>query len=456
MTQKLWGSAFKSKTDPLVEIYTSSIDADQILAEYDIKIGMAHAKMLAKKKIISKRDSSKIVASLNKMLNELKKGNLEISVSEEDIHTAISNLLKKKIGKLADKLHTGRSRNDLVVTDFKMYAKDNCLIVLKLLSDLQKALLKLAEHNTDKIVYGYTHLKRAQYISFSHYALAFMELFHRDKARIKDALKRLDTLDLGSCALSGTSLELDRSYVVKELGFLAPSSNSIDSVSSRDFAIEILSDLSILSCNISRLAEDFIIYSSDEFGVIKIDDSFTTGSSIMPHKKNPDILELLRGQAGIIYGNLMAMLTIMKGLPTSYNRDMQYDKEILSSAFEKTEIGLLVLVKLLGKVTVNDSKITEVEELFSVDLMEHLIKKSVSYRDAHDLIGQLLKYACEKGKKIKELKSAELKKFGIDEKFLKNLDKNKSVNFKNVYGGTAITQVRKQIKAWKTKISKTN
>ncbi len=458
MSKKLWGSRFPKKTSALADKFTSSISFDYRLARYDLLGSIAHARMLGKCRIIPKKDSELIVKGLNSILKDFKKGKFKINPNAEDIHSNIQDLLFRKIGNAAHKLHTARSRNDQIVLDIKMYTKDEIAELVDLIILLQRSILKFAKDNRQVIIPGYTHLQIAQCVLLAHHLLAYIESLERDKKRLIDAQKRTDEMPLGSCAFSGTSLAIDREAVRKELGFKKLTENSIDSVSDRDFVIEILADLSILSVHLSRIAEDLILWSTKEFSFIDIDFSFCTGSSIMPHKKNPDVLELIRGTVGKIHGDLSSVLIMMKGLPLSYNRDLQLDKPPLFDAVDTVKDILEIFIALFEDIVIEKEaiagRLTD-ESLFCVDIVEYLIKKGLSYREAHDIVGRIAKDCLDKGKKISKLTNHELKKYS--KKLMpdvKNiLNPLASVNLKTSYGGTSPKLVERQINAWRKRLN---
>jgi len=455
MTKKLWGGRFSKDLHPEAMEFTSSLNVDEKLAEYDVIGSIAHAKMLAKCKIISNKDKDSLVKALNTILNSIKRGAFKPSSNSEDIHTAIYEALQKKAGKAADKLHTARSRNDQVSLDVRLYLKDEIKALIALLASAQKSLLNFSKKNVNVAVPGYTHMKHAQVIILAHWALAYIEMLQRDKERLHDGLKRIDVLPLGACAFCGTSLPIDRKHVAKLLGFLNVSENSIDSVSDRDFVIEVISALAILAMHLSRFAEDAIFYGSDESGFLDVDEAFCTGSSIMPHKKNLDTLELIRARSATIYGNLMASLTMMKALPTSYNRDMQLDKEMLIGSVEMVKKSLSLAAKLISGIKVNREKIAkqlEDEFLYATDLAEALIEKGFSQSEAHQTIGKLVTYCVDKQKKISGLDNDELKKFSLDEGIKKLLDPLTSADAKSSFGATSRKNVKRQIIVWERKL----
>ncbi|MEW6008129.1 MAG: argininosuccinate lyase [Candidatus Omnitrophota bacterium] len=455
--KKLWGTRFEKGTSKAADRFTSSISFDKKLGVYDIKASIAHAKMLGKCSIISKLESKKITSGLENLLSDIHCGKFKFDERAEDIHTNIQNALQKKIGKLADKLHTARSRNDLVAADMRMYSKDIIDALIYEIVLLEKEILKFAKENLDCIIPAYTHLQPAQAVLLAHYLLAYLEMLERDKTRLINAKKTADYLPLGSCALAGTGLPIDRFFLAKELKFKNVSENSIDAVSDRDFLLELLFALSILSLHLSRIAEDLIIWSTKEFDFIEIDWSLCTGSSIMPHKKNPDCLELVRGTTGRIQADLSSVLIMLKGLPLSYNRDMQLDKEPLFDSVERIDQMLGVFQELFRALKVNKSKIAEKledESLYSVDIMEYLINKGLSYRVAHDTVGKIVKSTLDKGKKISELSLSELKKFSkvFDSSLYRLLNAKTSINLKRSFGGTAKKNVLNAIKAMEKQI----
>jgi argininosuccinate lyase len=454
---KLWGSRFKAGTDKLADQFSFSISYDYRLAEYDVIGGIAHAKMLGQSRIISLNDSKKIVGGLQKILKRINDGKFRVNPKEEDIHSQVQSELKKLIGSAADKLHTARSRNDLVVLDVKLYCIDQMNNIISLLTDLQKSILGLALRHQDVIMPAYTHLQAAQVVLLAHHLLAYVEMIERDKSRLNDAGNRLATMPLGSCALSGTTLKIDRKSVARELKFNAVTENSIDSVSDRDFIAELLSGLAIAGMHFSRISEDLILWSTKEFNFVSIDWSLCTGSSIMPHKKNPDILELIRGETATLYANLQRVLVLMKGLPLTYNRDMQLDKPALFESVEK----IIIMAQLLSKTFLTlkvKSDILKVqvnhEPLFSVDIMEYLIKKGVSYREAHDALGRMIKECTDEEIKLSELSLTHLKTFSprFEGDVKKLFNPEMSVKMKQSYGSTNPIFVKARLQFWKKKL----
>lgn len=459
---KLWGTRFEKSIDASVHRFTSSIEYDKKLAKHDIEGSIAHAKMLGKTRIIPKRDADKLVSGLKYLRNSLKKGAIRFNRSKyEDIHSAITDLLLKKVGKIAqEKLHTARSRNDQVSLDMRLYCKEKIDILIELITSLQRSILEFADKNRDIIIPAYTHLQHAQCILMSHQMLAYIEMLERDKERLAEARKRTDEMPLGSCALRGTSLGIDRRMVAKELGFSKISRNSIDAISDRDFIMEILSHLMILGIHLSRFAEDMILWLTKEFSFIEIDDSFATGSSMMPNKKNPDVLELIRGLSGTFYANLSSVAVMMKGLPLSYNRDLQLDKEPLFDSIETLEEVLPITSNLIRGLKVNGEsimkKILANEFLFATDLAEHLVKKGHSYRKSHDIIGSIIKECIKDDMNLTSLTDEKLKSYSehLSVKVVKKLvDPAGSVASVRSEGGTNPDMVKKSINEWEKKLN---
>ncbi|MBN3038557.1 MAG: argininosuccinate lyase [Candidatus Omnitrophica bacterium] len=456
---KLWGGRFNKKTDPLVDKFTSSIGYDYILARFDLISSIAHAKMLGKTKIIPVKDSAKIVEGLKSILNQIEKGKFVFDKKAEDIHTNIQATLEKKIGRVAQKLHTARSRNDQVATDIRMYAKNEIKNLKFKIKNLQSALLDFGKKNISVIIPGFTHLQHAQPVLLTHQLLAYVEMLERDKERLSEAYKRCDVLPLGSGAIAGSSLPIDRKYVARLLGFSKIAENSIDAVSDRDFVVEILADLSILSMHLSRLAEELIIWASPEFSILELDDAFCTGSSLMPQKKNPDVLELVRGSTGNAYGNLIAFLTTMKGLPLAYNRDMQLDKPALFNAAEGTIICLEVLCGLIRTAGINKNQaliLCADEFLCATDLAEYLVKKGVAFKEAHEIVGKICALAYGKKIFLSEVPLGEWKKYSarFEKDVYQLLDSSASIKSKRSYGGTSPLSVKRQLSDWKRKLKK--
>jgi argininosuccinate lyase len=449
--EKLWGGRFKKNINKEMEEFISSLSFDKKLVKYDLLGSIAHAQMLGKCKIITKEEKDKIVEGLQKILKEVQEGKLEIVNGEaEDIHSWVENKLKEKIGAVAGKLHTARSRNDQIALDERMYLKEEVLKTQDLLIDLQKSLLVTSQKNLGIIMPGYTHLQHAQPILFSHYLMAYFYMFERDKGRMQDLYKRIDVLPLGSAALAGTSFPIDREYVATQLGFNRISENSLDAVSDRDFILEFLSASAILMMHLSRLGEELVLWSSQEFDFIELDDSFCTGSSIMPQKKNPDAAELIRGKTGRIYGNLINLLTTMKALPLAYNHDMQEDKEPLFDTVSTLEKSLFLMSKMIETMHINKEKMeegTKGDFSTATELADYLVKKGLSFREAHKLVGGMVIYCLENKKNLEDLTLSELKSFhkNFNEKALEILKSQFAVEAKNSYGGTSLKRVKQSI-----------
>ena len=395
--QQLWGSRFSKSPEKIVSDFNSSLSFDSKLYQYDIDGSIAHAKMLGVQGILSCEESEQIINALNEILNEINEGKLEFNVEFEDIHTNIEKFLVEKIGEVGKKLHTARSRNDQVALDIRLYLKQEITNIQKLLVKTVLTLVKIQKEHTATIMPGYTHLQRAQAITFAHHLGAYVEMFKRDFERLNDTFKRVNILPLGSCALAGTPHNIDREKTAEILGFDGVCLNSIDGVSDRDFIIEALSSLSIIMTHLSRFCEEIILWASFEFKFIELDDSYATGSSIMPQKKNPDVAELIRGKTGRVYGDLFTLLTVMKSLPLAYNKDMQEDKEPLFDAVDTVKVCLEILPCMLETMKVNkENMLNAVHKGFlnATDVADYLVDKGVPFRKAHEISGNLVKY-CE-------------------------------------------------------------
>ena len=451
MMEKLWGGRFKKNINKEMEKFISSLSFDKKLIKYDLLGSIAHTQMLGKCKIITKGEKNKIVEGLKQILKEVQKGKVEIVTGEaEDIHSWVENKLKEKIGTVAGKLHIARSRNDQIALDERMYLKEEVLKTQGLLKDLQKSLLSSVQKHLGIIMPGYTHLQHAQPLLFSHHLMAYFYMFERDKGRMQDLYKRIDVLPLGSAALAGTSFPIDREYVASQLGFNQISENSLDTVSDRDFILEFLSASSILMMHLSRLGEELVLWSSQEFNFIELDDSFCTGSSIMPQKKNPDAAELIRGKTGRVYGNLVNLLTMMKALPLAYNHDMQEDKEPLFDTVSTLETSLFLMSKMIETMQINKEKMeasTKGDFSTATELADYLVKKGLSFREAHKLVGGIVIYCLENKKILEDLTLSELKSFYKDfnEDTLEILKPQSAVEAKDSYGGTSLKRVEKSI-----------
>ena len=440
---------FQKDADKLVQRYTASIPFDQRLYHHDIAGSLAHAKMLAKQNIITDKEAELIGMGLVSIREEIEQGRFQFKAELEDIHMNIEARLTEKIGDIAGKLHTARSRNDQVAVDLRLFCKEAIAETISGLRGLQSALLDVAEANKDAVVPGYTHLQRAQPILLAHHLLAYFEMLERDVQRFQDCLKRTDVMPLGSGALAGVPYAIDRAFVAKELGFSQISQNSLDAVSDRDFVIEYQAAASVAMMHLSRLGEELVLWSSAEFGFIEIDDAYATGSSIMPQKKNPDVAELGRGKTGRVYGHLMGMLTIMKGLPLSYNRDLQEDKEGL---FDTVDTLLSTLAVFAGMVKTLEVKAERTGQaagqgyILATDVADYLVKKGLPFRQAHSVVAKLVSYAVEKSKELHQLELGEYRQFSpMFDAGVLDLTVASSIKARNVVGGTAPEQVDAQI-----------
>ena len=450
--KKLWGGRFSKDTDKLVEDFHSSISFDQKLYFWDITGSIAHARMLGKIGVLTADESAQIIKGLEERLKEIENKQVVFDPSAEDIHMNVEILLTEKIGAVGKKLHTGRSRNDQVAVDVRMYLRHEMEHIHGQLLDLLEAMLNIAFEHRETIMPGYTHLQRAQPISFGHHMLAYGEMIKRDITRLEDNLKRADVLPLGSGALAGTTFPLDREMVAEELGFANVCLNSLDGVSDRDFIIEFMADASICMMHLSRLCEEIILWSSQEFHFIDLDDAYSTGSSIMPQKKNPDVAELMRGKTGRVYGNLLGILTVMKGLPLAYNKDMQEDKEGLFDTVETWEKCLLVLIPMLKTMSVRKEDMLKASKggfTNATDFADYLVRKGVPFRDAHAIVGQAVAYCLGKGCALDDLTIAEFKEFTplIEEDIYEAISVYTCVAKRNTIGGPSVEQLDRTIKA---------
>jgi argininosuccinate lyase len=456
-TAKLWGGRFTEATNELVEEFTSSIAYDWRLYPYDIAGSIAHVMMLAKTGIVTKKEASRIVRGLEEILGEIANGTFSFTTELEDIHMNIESRLIEKIGLVGGKLHTARSRNDQVALDIRMYLRDEISAIHDLLKSLQKVIVETADRNQDAILPGYTHMQRAQPVLFGHHLLAYYEMFERDRERLEDCFRRTNVLPLGAGALAGTVLPIDRSYVAKQLGFGSLCENSMDAVSDRDFAIEFISACAQIMMHLSRLSEEIVIWTSSEFGFITISDAFTTGSSIMPQKKNPDVAELVRGKTGRVYGNLTAILTLMKGLPLTYNRDMQEDKEPLFDTADTVSLSLSVLIEMLKGVTVHKEKMRRAAEdgfITATDLADYLVKKGIPFRQAHETVGRAVLQATNLGCGLADIPLAEYKKLSpqIGDDVYTAISVESSVRRRTSLGGTAPKSLNKRLAVLKKQL----
>ncbi len=449
-SMKLWGGRFTKETSQLTDDFNSSIHFDHILYKYDIYGSIAHATMLGKQNIISNEEAALIVSGLKEILQDIEDNKVEFDVSAEDIHMNVEKLLIEKIGDTGKKLHTGRSRNDQVALDVRMYVKDKVLYIDRLLHELQETIIKIAKDNIDTIMPGYTHLQKAQPITLAHHVLAYFEMFKRDRERLMDCYKRTNVLPLGAGALATTTYPLDRTYVATLLDFDGITMNSIDSVSDRDFSIEFMSAMSLIMMHLSRFSEEIIFWCSDEFKFVQLDDEYSTGSSIMPQKKNPDIAELVRGKTGRVYGNLLGLLTTMKGLPLAYNKDMQEDKESLFDSVSTLSMAIPIFTKMIDTMKVNkENMYHSAGKGFTnaTDAADWLVKNQVPFREAHAIIGKLVLYAIEKNKTLEELSLEEYKEVSpiFNETIYDSITLEACVNNRKVDGGPSRESVEKVI-----------
>jgi argininosuccinate lyase len=448
---KLWGGRFSSATLPSVEAFTASIDVDARLYRHDIRGSIAHAKMLAKQRIIPASDARKIVRGLQAVEREIDSGKFAFSQADEDIHMNIERRLTELIGAAGGKLHTARSRNDQVALDMRLYLRDEVKNVINELRGLQRQLALVAKRNLDVIMPGYTHLQRAQPVLLAHHLLAYVDMLERDSERFADCSGRINVLPLGSGALAGTTFPIDRAYVAKLLGFPRVSKNSIDAVSDRDFLLEFLAAASILFVHLSRLAEELILWSSQEFGFIELPDGYCTGSSMMPQKKNPDVPELIRGKTGRVFGHLHSLLTIMKGLPLAYNRDLQEDKIPLFDTVDTVEASLKIMGEVIAGMRVRRERmLTAVKDGYmnATDLADYLVERGMAFRAAHEVAGKVVQYCVMETKRIEELSLAELKRFSskFDKDVYRYISAEAVVGRRRALGGTAKRNVVRRLK----------
>lgn len=450
----LWSGRFSEGTDSLVQQFTQSISYDKRLYPFDIQGSKAHAQMLAKQGIISQNDADEIIRGLDQILQDINNNNFEFDEALEDIHMNIEARLTERIGAPGAKLHTGRSRNDQVATDERLYLRFEADQTVELIREMQRSLVSLADKYRTLIMPGFTHLQHAQPVLFAHHLLAYVEMLERDIERFQDTRKRLNRSPLGAGAIAGSTLPLDRSHTAKLLGFDDILHNSMDAVGDRDYIVEFLADLAIVAMHLSRLSEDIILWFSQEFGFIGLGDAFTTGSSLMPQKKNPDVAELTRGKTGRVYGHLIAMLTTLKGLPLTYNRDLQEDKEGLFDAIDTVKLSLATMSAMLGTMTANEKAMAEAAAdpaLEATDLAEWLVKQGVPFRDAHHQVGAFVGFCARNGIALNAASLEDMRKSipAATEECLKLFNASSSVNARSLEGGTAPIRVGEQIDHWK-------
>jgi len=447
---KLWTGRFHKALDAAADDFNSSISFDSKMYRQDILGSIAHATMLGEKNIIEKSEAEKITKTLSEILEDIELGKLEIDMTAEDIHSFVEGELTARIGDTGKRLHTSRSRNDQVALDLRLYLRDEANEVVTLLKTLIKTITVIAESNKDTIMSGYTHLQRAQPITFAHYILAYGMMFKRDVSRVLDAAARMNYSPLGSCALAGTTYDIDRDLTASLLGFDGICENSLDGVSDRDFCLELMSAISIIMMHLSRLSEEIILFCSGEFSFIELDDSHTTGSSIMPQKKNPDLAELIRGKTGRVYGDLFTLLTVMKGIPLAYNKDMQEDKEAVFDSVETVKKCLEQMNAMLSSMTVKKDRLYAAAGhgyINATDLADYLTKKGIPFRTSYKLVGEIVAYAISKNATLEELTLNEYKTFSsdFDEKLFEAIDLRECVLRRTSVGGPTAKSVDRQI-----------
>jgi len=454
--QKLWSGRFDQEMSKTVEKFTSSINIDKRMYCEDITGSIAWANALKKAKVITPAEASKIIKGLKGILEGIEKGKIKLKEELEDIHMNIESLLIGRIGEAGKKLHTGRSRNDQVATDVRLYLKHQVSGIISDISALQKLLIKLAESNISVIMPGYTHMQQAQPVLLSHHLMAYFEMLSRDKDRIINALERTDVMPLGSAALAGTAYPIDREALAKELGFKVVSANSLDAVSDRDFIAETIFCISMVMMHLSRFCEEIVIWASKEFGFIEIADAYTTGSSIMPQKKNPDVAELIRGKTASVYGALSSILTLLKGLPLAYNRDLQEDKQQVFGSIDTLKSSLRAFTEMLASIKFNPQAIRKAMEgsIAATDLADYLVEKDVPFREAHEIVGKIVAYCKKANKDMSKLSLWEFRGFSkkIDEDVFNEIVLENSIESRNVTGGTATRQVMRAITEAKKRV----
>lgn len=456
--EKLWGGRFEGQSEAWIDEFGASIPFDYKLAKQDITGSLAHVKMLAKCNIVSQEDADKIQAGLEKIAKKISKGEIEFTIANEDIHLNIEKLLHDEIGPVAGKLHTARSRNDQVATDMHLYLKEAVNSIIDKVQHLRQVLVEQAEQHVDTIMPGYTHLQHAQPISFGHHLLAYYGMFSRDQARLEESIKRIDLSPLGSAALAGTTFPIDRQYTAKLLGFADIYHNSLDGVSDRDFIIEFLSNASLIMMHLSRFCEEIILWCSYEYQFVELTDTFSTGSSIMPQKKNPDMAELIRGKTGRVYGDLIGLLTVLKGLPLAYNKDLQEDKEGMFDTAHTLKVSLDIMAGMIATMQVKtDVMAAATVKDFSnaTELADYLAAKGMPFRKAHEIVGKLVLDCTKKGIYLQDIPLDEYQAVSslIDEDIYVALDSRTAVRRRHSAGGTGFDQVKDQIAKAKTELA---
>ena len=447
---KLWGGRFSKSTDALVDDFNSSVRFDARMYRQDIEGSRAHAEMLGRQGIIPKEDADLIVKTLGEILCDIEDGKVEFAIDAEDIHMNVETILISRIGDVGKKLHTGRSRNDQVALDIRMYLRSETDEILKQLTELKTTLLDIAEENVETVMPGYTHLQKAQPITFAHHVMAYFEMFSRDSERLCDCRRRMNVMPLGSGALAGTTYDLDREFVAEKLGFDRVTLNSLDGVSDRDFVLELAFHLSLIMMHLSRFSEEIILWSSNEFGFVELDDAYSTGSSIMPQKKNPDVAELARGKTGRVYGSLIGLLTVMKGIPLAYNKDMQEDKEQIFDSVDTVKMCLPVFSKMLATMKVKKENMRSGAArgfTNATDVADYLVKRGLPFRDAHAVSGRMVAYCISNNTVIEDLSLDELHSFSplFEEDIYEAISLETCVNQRRLIGGPAADTVRRAI-----------
>jgi len=457
---KLWGGRFTKETDKLVEDFHSSISFDHKLYQYDIRGSIAHARMLGKTGVISSEEADEIIKGLQSISADLETGKVELNVQAEDIHMNIEQLLTQRIGDVGKKLHTGRSRNDQVALDTRLYMKNELKETAYLLIEVQKAIVEVAEKNVRTIMPGYTHLQKAQPITFAHHLMAYFEMFQRDWERLYDCYKRTDVCPLGAGALAGTTFPIDRNMVAEELGFAGITGNSLDAVSDRDYLVEYTAAAALIMTHLSRFCEEIILWASHEFAFIDLDDAYSTGSSIMPQKKNPDVAELIRGKTGRVYGHLVGLLTMIKGLPLAYNKDLQEDKEAIFDVVDTVKKSLLVFAPMLATIKVSENRMYQGAQggfTNATDVADYLVNKGMGFRDAHRVVGELVLWAIKEGRNLTEMTLEEYQELSslFTEDIFQAISIEACVERRDVHGGPAPGKVAAAIDLAK-KVIETN
>lgn len=448
---KLWGGRFRERTNRLVEAFTSSLAIDRRLYAHDVQGSIAHAQTLHRAAVLTKREAATIIEGLNRVRRELDADRFAFMPQDEDIHMAIERRLTELIGPVGGKLHTGRSRNDQVTTDLRLYLRDALASLVDEIRQFQGALVNQARRHSDVVMPGYTHLQRAQPVLFAHHLLAYVDMMERDKSRLRDALTRVNVLPLGSGALAGTNYPVDREYAARLLGFSAVSENSLDAVSDRDYVLEVVSAFAIFAMHLSRLSEELVLWSSQEFQFIDLPDSFCTGSSMMPQKKNPDVPEIIRGKTGRVYGHLMGLLTVLKGLPLSYNRDLQEDKEALFDALDTVKASVTLCAELMKGLTVNRAAIARAADsgfLLATELADYLVSKGLPFREAHEVTGRIVRDCMDAQRDLRDVTLSDLRRYSerFEKDVLDAITLEGAIERKAQIGGTARKRVEARLK----------